>query len=44
MLKKLELWHPQTGQQMSWEVDLPEDFESLRVLLKQDAQQHEHEL
>ncbi len=42
--KKLELWHPRTGQQMSWEVDLPEDFETLRVLLVQDAQQYEHEL
>ncbi|WP_151671619.1 23S rRNA pseudouridine(1911/1915/1917) synthase RluD [Nitrincola schmidtii] len=41
--KKLELWHPQTGQQMSWEVDLPEDFESLRILLKQDAANNDHE-
>lgn len=42
--KKLELWHPRTGQLMSWEIDLPDDFESLRQLLKQDAEQHDYEL
>lgn len=42
--KKLELWHPRTGQQMSWEVDLPEDFDKLRLLLKQDAEHFDHEI
>ncbi|MCW8887285.1 MAG: 23S rRNA pseudouridine(1911/1915/1917) synthase RluD [Motiliproteus sp.] len=35
--KKLELWHPHNGELMSWEVDLPEDMESLLESLAQDA-------
>lgn len=35
--KKLELWHPATGEQMSWEVPLPEDFIELLTALQQDA-------
>lgn len=42
--KKLELWHPQTGQQMSWEIDLPDDFEALRRVLKEDADNCDYEL
>ncbi|NQZ31624.1 MAG: 23S rRNA pseudouridine(1911/1915/1917) synthase RluD [Oceanospirillaceae bacterium] len=39
--KKLELWHPGTGEQISWEVPLPEDFEKLLAVLQQDAKGHE---
>jgi len=42
--KKLELWHPETGQQMSWEVDLPDDFQRLLAVLKEDAQTYDYEL
>lgn len=35
--KKLELWHPRTGELMSWEVDLPEDMQTLIEALKKDA-------
>ena len=35
--KKLELWHPRTGELMSWEVDLPDDMQTLIEALKQDA-------
>jgi 23S rRNA pseudouridine1911/1915/1917 synthase len=42
--KKLELWHPQTGQQMSWEIDLPDDFEAVRRVLKEDADNCDYEL
>ncbi|WP_370280303.1 23S rRNA pseudouridine(1911/1915/1917) synthase RluD [Pontibacterium sp.] len=35
--KKLELWHPRTGELMSWEVDLPEDMQTLIEALKEDA-------
>ncbi|MDI3325253.1 23S rRNA pseudouridine(1911/1915/1917) synthase RluD [Pontibacterium granulatum] len=35
--KKLELWHPRTGELMSWEVDLPEDMQTLIDALKKDA-------
>ncbi|KGK41482.1 ribosomal large subunit pseudouridine synthase D [Nitrincola sp. A-D6] len=42
--KKLELWHPQTGQQMSWEIDLPADFEAVRRVLKEDADNCDYEL
>ncbi len=35
--KKLELWHPITGEQMSWEVDLPEDLQQLLSVLESDA-------
>nr|WP_067296792.1 23S rRNA pseudouridine(1911/1915/1917) synthase RluD [Marinobacterium profundum] len=34
--KKLELFHPTTGELMSWEVDLPEDFQLLLKALQQD--------
>ncbi|MGB0467580.1 MAG: 23S rRNA pseudouridine(1911/1915/1917) synthase RluD [Pontibacterium sp.] len=42
--KKLELWHPRTGELMSWEVDLPEDMQQLLAVLKQDADQHDTDL
>lgn len=35
--KKLELFHPQSGELMSWEVDLPEDMQQLLAVLKDDA-------
>ena len=35
--KKLELWHPKTGELMSWEVDLPADIQQLLEALKRDA-------
>ncbi|QEQ97996.1 23S rRNA pseudouridine(1911/1915/1917) synthase RluD [Neptunomonas concharum] len=37
--KKLELWHPVTGELMSWEVDLPSDFKALLDVLNTDSQQ-----
>ncbi len=37
--KKLELWHPVTGELMSWEVDLPNDFKALLDVLNTDSQQ-----
>ncbi len=42
--KKLELWHPTTGELMSWEVDLPADMRQLLAALKQDAREHEERL
>ncbi|EPJ54928.1 MAG: pseudouridine synthase [Osedax symbiont Rs2] len=39
--KKLELWHPATGEQMSWEVPLPDDFAQLLLVLQTDAEGHE---
>lgn len=42
--KRLELWHPETGQQMEWEVDLPADMQHLLAVLQQDAQEYEYEL
>ncbi|MCJ8298933.1 MAG: 23S rRNA pseudouridine(1911/1915/1917) synthase RluD, partial [Pseudomonadales bacterium] len=39
--KKLELWHPATGEQMSWEIPLPDDFAALLVVLQEDAEGHE---
>jgi len=42
--KKLELWHPDTGQQMSWEIDLPADMQRLLAVLKRDAQAHDYDL
>jgi len=36
--KKLELFHPGTGELMSWEVDLPADFQQLIDVLEADAQ------
>jgi len=35
--KKLELWHPATGEQMSWEIPLPDDFVTLLKALQDDA-------
>ncbi len=42
--KKLELWHPTTGELVSWEVDLPEDMQQLLAVLKRDAQEYDYEL
>lgn len=39
--KRLELWHPATGELMSWEIDLPDDFKELLEVLAMDAQGHE---
>ncbi len=39
--KKLELWHPATGEQMSWEIDLPDDFKELLEVLIEDAEGYE---
>ncbi|KZZ79391.1 RNA pseudouridine synthase, partial [Oleiphilus sp. HI0132] len=33
--KKLTLIHPQTGEEMSWEVDLPEDMQNLLAVLSE---------
>ncbi|WP_027857397.1 23S rRNA pseudouridine(1911/1915/1917) synthase RluD [Marinobacterium jannaschii] len=41
--KKLELWHPVTGELMSWEVDLPEDLQQLLACLKRDLEGHTDE-
>lgn len=42
--KKLELWHPGTGELVSWEVDLPEDMQQLLSVLKRDAEDYDYEL
>lgn len=42
--KKLELYHPESGELMSWEIDLPEDMQQLLAVLKQDAQEYDYEL
>ncbi|WP_417227662.1 23S rRNA pseudouridine(1911/1915/1917) synthase RluD [Amphritea sp.] len=42
--KRLELFHPATGELMSWEVDLPEDMQRLLNRLKKDAANHETDL
>jgi len=42
--KKLELWHPETGEQMSWEIDLPEDMQRLLAVLRRDAETYDYEL
>ncbi len=39
--KKLELWHPGTGEQVSWEIPLPEDFANMLKVLQTDALGHE---
>ncbi|MFW1677246.1 23S rRNA pseudouridine(1911/1915/1917) synthase RluD [Pontibacter sp. JAM-7] len=39
--KKLELWHPETGELVSWEIDLPQDIQHLLTLLKADKEQVE---
>lgn len=41
--KRLELFHPSTGELMAWEVDLPDDMQSLLKSLKRDADHHEIE-
>ncbi|WP_210395812.1 23S rRNA pseudouridine(1911/1915/1917) synthase RluD [Motiliproteus sediminis] len=40
--RKLELWHPTSGEQMSWEVDLPPDMAALLTELAEDGKQVEH--
>ncbi|BBB31293.1 23S rRNA pseudouridine(1911/1915/1917) synthase RluD [Neptunomonas japonica] len=35
--KKLELWHPTSRELMSWEIDLPEDFQCLLAALERDV-------
>ncbi|WP_415899410.1 23S rRNA pseudouridine(1911/1915/1917) synthase RluD [Neptuniibacter sp. QD48_11] len=42
--KKLELWHPETGELVSWEVDLPDDFQHLLSLLQADLDAHADEM
>jgi 23S rRNA pseudouridine1911/1915/1917 synthase len=42
--KKLELYHPASGELMSWEIDLPEDMQHLLTVLKRDAQEYDYEL
>lgn len=37
---KLGLEHPSTGEQMEWEIPLPEDMVRLLEVLKEDAKQH----
>jgi 23S rRNA pseudouridine1911/1915/1917 synthase len=39
--KKLELWHPVSGELMSWEVDLPDDMIHLLQVLSRDASRHD---
>lgn len=42
--KRLEIWHPGTGEPMAWEVDLPEDMQRLIGGLSADAEYHEIDL
>ncbi|MGB0664873.1 MAG: 23S rRNA pseudouridine(1911/1915/1917) synthase RluD [Pontibacterium sp.] len=42
--KKLELWHPRTGEQMSWEVPLPEDMQRMIAILRADAKRFDVDL
>ncbi|MEY3037820.1 MAG: rRNA pseudouridine synthase RluD [Pseudomonadota bacterium] len=42
--KKLELWHPFTGEHCSWEIDLPDDFQRLLSVLDRDATKFDYEL
>jgi len=42
--KKLELWHPHTGELVSWEVDLPDDFQHLLHVLVDDADASDDEI
>ncbi len=39
--KKLELYHPESGELMSWEVDLPADLQVLLAALREDFRQVE---
>jgi 23S rRNA pseudouridine1911/1915/1917 synthase len=41
--KKLELYHPTSGELLSWEIDLPEDMRQLLAVLKKDAQEYDYE-
>ncbi|OPX54767.1 ribosomal large subunit pseudouridine synthase D [Oceanospirillum multiglobuliferum] len=34
--KRLELWHPVTGDWMEWEIDLPEDMKQMLAILEAD--------
>lgn len=42
--KKLELWHPATGEHCSWEIDLPDDMQQLLAVLTRDADRYDYEL
>ncbi len=42
--KKLELWHPYTGEHCSWEIDLPDDMQRLLTVLDKDATKYDYEL
>ncbi|MGB0223448.1 MULTISPECIES: 23S rRNA pseudouridine(1911/1915/1917) synthase RluD [unclassified Marinobacterium] len=42
--KKLELWHPYTGEHCSWEIDLPDDMQRLLSVLDKDATKYDYEL
>lgn len=42
--KRLELFHPESGEQMAWEVDLPEDMQQLLEQLKVDKQSNDDEV
>ncbi len=42
--KKLELWHPATGEHCSWEIDLPSDLQQLLAVLTRDADRYDYEL
>ncbi len=42
--KRLEIWHPVTGEPMAWEVDLPDDIQQLLDGLAADAEYHEIDL
>ncbi|WP_151705142.1 23S rRNA pseudouridine(1911/1915/1917) synthase RluD [Nitrincola alkalilacustris] len=42
--KKLELWHPETGEKMSWEIDLPDDLKQLLAVLKKDVEEMDYNL
>lgn len=42
--KKLELWHPDSGELVSWEVDLPADMQELLELLQTDVDENDENL
>lgn len=42
--KRLELWHPESGEPMAWEIDLPEDMQRLLAVLRRDAETWDYEL
>ena len=42
--KKLELWHLHTGELVSWEVDLPDDFQKLLDVLVEDVDAADEEI